>query len=319
MNYYPFHLGDYSVSTRALTWDEHAAYRMLLDLYYASEAPISLDRQKVYRQTMARTKRQRAAIDLILEDYFTCTPEGWVNERCERELAAYRQKGERAQQAGMASAAARRARAQQADDTAEESPAPADEATPAERVLNDRSTDVQQVFNARSTGVQPTNNQEPITKEKKQPPLPPVPGGMDPGAVDNPAKALADGAGPPSSARQRDAPAKAERRRTADPAGWSGVMVPRPEDVDEAVWRDFCALRKTRRAPITPAVVAGVRREAGKAGATAQEALAFMVERGHQGFIVEAWARAKSGGAPPGRAKGIHEFDGLSYGAGGTL
>ena len=66
MNYYQFHLGDYAVSTRGLSWDEHCAYRMLIDLYYAREEPISLDRQRVYRQTMARTKRQKTAIDQIL-------------------------------------------------------------------------------------------------------------------------------------------------------------------------------------------------------------------------------------------------------------
>ena len=60
MNYYQFHLGDYAVSTRGLSWDEHCAYRMLIDLYYAREEPISLDRQRVYRQTMARSKRQRS-------------------------------------------------------------------------------------------------------------------------------------------------------------------------------------------------------------------------------------------------------------------
>ena len=171
MNYYQFHLGDYAVSTRGLSWDEHCAYRMLIDLYYAREEPISLDRQRVYRQTMARSKRQRAAIDLVLADYFTETPEGWVNERCERDLAAYRLKGERASQAGMASAAARRARAQQSDEAELPNERPMDDghalntgSTDDEQPFNDRSTDVQPAPNSRSTPVQPTNNQKPITK-----------------------------------------------------------------------------------------------------------------------------------------------------------
>lgn len=183
MNYYQFHLGDYSVSTRGLSWDEHCAYRMLIDLYYAREEPISLDRQRVYRQTMARSKRQKAAIDQILADFFIETPEGWVNERCERDLAAYRLKGERAQQAGMASAAARRARAQQVDEAATEDLLDAGEpvtngrATDAGELLNGRSSGVQQMSSGRSTTVQPTNNQEPITnnQEPSLTPLAPSP------------------------------------------------------------------------------------------------------------------------------------------------
>lgn len=90
MNHYPFYLDDYAVSTRDLSWDEHGAYRMLLDLYYASEAPISIDRERVYRVTMARSPRQQAAVDRVLTEFFTETPQGWVNHRCEREIAALR-------------------------------------------------------------------------------------------------------------------------------------------------------------------------------------------------------------------------------------
>lgn len=313
MNYYQFHLGDYAVSTRGLSWDEHCAYRMLIDLYYAREEPISLDRQLVYRQTMARSKRQRAAIDLVLADYFTETPEGWVNERCERDLAAYRLKGERASQAGMASAAARRARAQQSDEAELPNERPMDDghglntgSTDDEQPFNDRSTDVQPAPNSRSTPVQPTNNQKPITKRKNLTPLTPraraaeralqaeSAAGAEPDAQPAPGMQTAGMADPPEASRSRP-------RRTTDPAAWRGVMTEQPPDVPDDLWRDFCALRKARGAPVTARALAGVRREAGKAGATMPEALAFMVERGHQGFIVDAWMKQAQASGPPGR------------------
>lgn len=315
MNYYQFHLGDYAVSTRGLSWDEHCAYRMLIDLYYAREEPISLDRQRVYRQTMARSKRQRAAIDQILADYFTETPEGWVNERCERDLAAYRLKGERAQQAGMASAAARRARAQQSDDaeSLNERPTDAVHALDAgsmddEQPLSDRSTDVQPAPNGRSTPVQPTNNQKPITKRKNLTPLTPRFGPAertlqaDPTTSADPdALALPPPDGQAAGMTDPPGPSRSRPRRTTDPAAWSGVMTERPPDVPDDLWRDFCALRKARNAPVTARALAGVRREAGKAGAEMAEALAFMVERGHQGFIVDAWMKQAHASGPPGR------------------
>lgn len=354
MNYYQFHLGDYSVSTRGLSWDEHCAYRMLIDLYYAREEPISLDRQRVYRQTMARSKRQKAAIDQILVDYFTETPEGWVNERCERDLAAYRSKGERAQQAGMASAAARRAKASQPDEaellnerSTEVEPPLSNRSTDAEQSLNRCSTGVQLPVNACSTTVQPTNNHKPITKRENPSPLTPQPGGAgegrsspttpapDPaeasGQLASPARAEEAEAGPvaieaavastTAEATRRKGAAKTATRRSSDPIAWQGVMVDRPPDVPPDLWRDFCALRKARNAPLTARALDGVRREAAKAGATVADALAFMVERGHQGFIVEAYLRSLDGPVPRGRPRAPvrHEFAGLDYGTGGRL
>jgi len=72
--------------------------------------------------------------------------------------------------------------------------------------------------------------------------------------------------------------------------------------VPDDLWRDFCALRKARSAPVTARALDGVRREASKAGASMAEALTFMVERGHQGFIVDAWARQTQGNGAAGRA-----------------
>lgn len=98
-------------------------------------------------------------------------------------------------------------------------------------------------------------------------------------------------------------------------------MADRPPDVPDDLWRDFCALRKARNAPVTARALDGVRREATRAGATMPEALAFMVERGHQGFIVDAYLRSLDGPVPRGRERPPvrHEFAGIDYGVGGRL
>lgn len=61
MNYYPFHIGDYASATRHLSWDEDAAYRRLLDLYYTTEKPIPLDERSVFRLLIAITEPRRVA------------------------------------------------------------------------------------------------------------------------------------------------------------------------------------------------------------------------------------------------------------------
>lgn len=63
--------------------------------------------------------------------------------------------------------------------------------------------------------------------------------------------------------------------------------VPRPDDVPEAVWRDWVALRHKKRAPVTETVLAGARQEAAKAGMPLHELLAIWCTRGSQGMSAD--------------------------------
>jgi hypothetical protein len=58
----------------------------------------------------------------------------------------------------------------------------------------------------------------------------------------------------------------------------------KPEDVNEQVWSDWLALRKTKRAPVTATALTRLRSEATKAGLTLQDALTQCVANGWQGF-----------------------------------
>lgn len=85
----------------------------------------------------------------------------------------------------------------------------------------------------------------------------------------------------PSTAEQR-ADAREPRRKA----------VARPEDVPEQVWQDWLALRKGRRAAVTETALAGIRREATKAGLTLQQALEHSTAQGWQGFRAD-WLRER--------------------------
>jgi hypothetical protein len=63
--------------------------------------------------------------------------------------------------------------------------------------------------------------------------------------------------------------------------------------IDEQVAKDFRALRKTLKAPITPTAIAGIEREAMKAGMTLEAALRTCVERNWRGFKAE-WIKGDS-------------------------
>jgi uncharacterized protein YdaU (DUF1376 family) len=92
MNYYPFHIGDYLSATRHLSWSEDAAYRRLLDTYYTTEKPLPLDLRAVCRLVLATTDEQREAVQVVLEEFFARTDDGWVNSRADDEIAAMREK-----------------------------------------------------------------------------------------------------------------------------------------------------------------------------------------------------------------------------------
>jgi hypothetical protein len=59
---------------------------------------------------------------------------------------------------------------------------------------------------------------------------------------------------------------------------------PCPDDVDAQVWRDWLALRKSKRAPVSITVVAEARAEAIKAGMSLESFLREWISRGSQGL-----------------------------------
>ena len=123
MNYYSFHIGDYASHTRHLSHLEDLAYRRLIDAYYLSEKPFMGSPADIAKDIGMMSEIEE--VHYVLSKFFESTDIGWINKRCDEEIAKYHGKQEQAIKAGKASAEKR--------------------------------------FNIRSTTVQPTNNQEPIT------------------------------------------------------------------------------------------------------------------------------------------------------------
>lgn len=128
MHYFQFNIGDYASHTRHLTPMEDLAYRRLLDLYYLKDGQVYGDEAEVARQIGLR--EYIPEVTQVLQDFF-CIGEDdrWTHDRCDAEIAHFRQKSEKASNAGKASA--------------------------------------QRRSNVRSTVVQPTNNQQPITNNQE--------------------------------------------------------------------------------------------------------------------------------------------------------
>jgi len=103
---------------------------------------------------------------------------------------------------------------------------------------------------------------------------------------DKPPSAEVSQAKPQSAHTEADTEAEAKAKNKRE-ARERAAPVARPADVSEAVWSDWKALRKAKRAPVTPTVLAEAEREAAKAGMPLQEFLSVWCARGSQGLQAE--------------------------------
>ncbi|WP_080762267.1 YdaU family protein [Chromobacterium violaceum] len=98
MNYYERHLGDYAKDTAHLSILEHGVYSLLLDRYYGTEQGIPAD--QAYRVSRARSDDEKAAVDVVLAEFFELADGVWINRRAEEEIAKAQAKIKAAQENG---------------------------------------------------------------------------------------------------------------------------------------------------------------------------------------------------------------------------
>lgn len=87
--------------------------------------------------------------------------------------------------------------------------------------------------------------------------------------------------------RTKDQGEERERAPAREPRS---SLPPKPDDVPEAVWRDWLAVRKGKRAAVTETAVDRIRVEAKSAGMLLADALAMATANGWQGFRAD-WVK----------------------------
>ena len=86
MNFYKRYPGDYMRDTAHLSLTEHGAYSALLDVHYSTEKPV-VRAPKVYQIVRAISKAEKRAVDSVLDQFWTLTPEGYTNNKAQKEMA----------------------------------------------------------------------------------------------------------------------------------------------------------------------------------------------------------------------------------------
>lgn len=108
MNFYPHHIGDFNSATRHLTRVERSVYRDAIELYYDTEAALTLDIDRLHRKLLCHSDEEKTALKAVLDEFFVKTAGGYAHERCDSEIAKYRSNTRAKARAGIASAAKRK-------------------------------------------------------------------------------------------------------------------------------------------------------------------------------------------------------------------
>lgn len=100
MRHFAHNIGDYAAATAHLSFVEDAAYHRLLRRYYQDEKPLPAALTDCQRLVGARSKDEREAVRVVLEEFFTLQADGWHQARADREIEVYRAKAEAARENG---------------------------------------------------------------------------------------------------------------------------------------------------------------------------------------------------------------------------
>lgn len=170
MNYYPHHIGDFRSGTVFMSRAERWLYRDMIEFYYDREQALPLDIDLLCRAIGVRTPDERDIVADLLRHNFERTETGFKHNRCEKEIAAYRAKGETARANGKSGGRPQKTK------------------TNPEKPSGFQSGSYQ-VAAGNPEQTESKANQEPITNNQTNPPNPPG-GGLEPVVKKTPAIAL---------------------------------------------------------------------------------------------------------------------------------
>ena len=100
--YFPMFPDDFEADTAHLTLLEDGAYNRLLRLCWRTPGcSIPLDMTWVYRKMRARTDEEKAAVDIVLEEFFTAKKGRFSNARLSKEYTSATEAHEKRKKAGF--------------------------------------------------------------------------------------------------------------------------------------------------------------------------------------------------------------------------
>lgn len=84
--WYAHKIAKYERKTAHLSMLQHGAYRLLLDHYYRTAAPLPAKLEQVHRICRAVAEEEQQAVSAVLNEFFVLKQGGWHNETADEEL-----------------------------------------------------------------------------------------------------------------------------------------------------------------------------------------------------------------------------------------
>ena len=107
MNYYERYCGDYARDTGHLSLQEHGAYTVMLDTYYATETPLPADWRALYRICRAMGSKEQEAVRVVADQFFPIGTDGMRrNQRADKVIAKAQKRIAAARANGLATGGA---------------------------------------------------------------------------------------------------------------------------------------------------------------------------------------------------------------------
>lgn len=100
MHYYQFNIGDYKSHTDHLDLLEDLAFRRMIDWSYLHESPLPLDINEIAKKILMRTHTE--SIAYVLNEFFTKSDSGYINNRIKKEVEAFKAKSDKARKSAEA-------------------------------------------------------------------------------------------------------------------------------------------------------------------------------------------------------------------------
>lgn len=102
MHYYQFNIGDYRRDASHLNLLEHGIYRQLLDSYYLNEGPLEASEDDLMRTHCVRTADEMQAFKNVLRDFFIWRDGQLIHRGCDKVIAGYHSKSDKARASAKA-------------------------------------------------------------------------------------------------------------------------------------------------------------------------------------------------------------------------
>ena len=81
MNFYAFHINDFRGATWHLSNLARYVYRLLIDMYYDTEAALSKDLDVLAHKCSLKTDDEKQALQDVLKEFFTLKNGKWHHAR----------------------------------------------------------------------------------------------------------------------------------------------------------------------------------------------------------------------------------------------